>query len=484
MKALLSLVVALGVPAAFWNYYLREIPNVQYSLSTAIPLSIQAESKESRDKPFVSEYMQQIEVANSGGAEAKEIVVKISKPIIEHHLSKHVSNAVTEVSASSRTFEVIYKNLPPSTGFQITLKTNGAPLSEEQLQVFHQEGSAKLISPATSSAPLSVWGWIATLMPVLYLWFMYLNTRDEFRYQFLFKNYFIRDEKLLEKKRPWYIRQRDWASVLEDLISRALDRPIETYRSLSSTFPYKLLDTDKPDEIPQDQWQKLKETASSRLQNLAKLQSRETPTLGAILDLIRTPWPAGLSESDRSKISNDLSSIYVEKLLAASSPEDLLKVISENKKPEMVTDNAWERLMRSAGRAIANYLGAKIMEEGEVSLPTNSPAWFSLRYSEQDSLRKLQAGQIAAARAENKLKESLEHSEKTRALENQLRVRENKLEMEEERLSALSNKVVRQLDIIEKIIENPSYIDRIEPEDRTFAPGNVALLRNLAKSRK
>lgn len=78
MKAILTFLVALGIPAAFWNYYFKESPDVRYSISTSIPLAFEEASNSKRS---TSEFVQQIEVANSGKAEAKKIVVKLAGPI-------------------------------------------------------------------------------------------------------------------------------------------------------------------------------------------------------------------------------------------------------------------------------------------------------------------------------------------------------------------------------------------------------------------
>ena len=82
MKAIFSILVALGIPAAFWNYYLKEAPDVQYSISTSIPLAFEEAANAKRSR---NEYIQQIEVANSGKGEAKKIVIKLSEPISQFY---------------------------------------------------------------------------------------------------------------------------------------------------------------------------------------------------------------------------------------------------------------------------------------------------------------------------------------------------------------------------------------------------------------
>ena len=105
MKAVLAILVALGIPTAFWNYYLKESPDVQYSLSAAIPLAFSDASSISKDHQTNGEFVQQIEVANSGKGEAKKIVVKIPRSINQYHLSKHTTGEPVEIINTPNEFE-------------------------------------------------------------------------------------------------------------------------------------------------------------------------------------------------------------------------------------------------------------------------------------------------------------------------------------------------------------------------------------------
>lgn len=62
-----------------------------------------------------------------------------------------------------------------------------------------------------------------------------------------------------------------------------------------------------------------------------------------------------------------------------------------------------------------------------------------------------------------------------------LKSREISVAANEERNSAILKKIRRQLDVIERVIADPTYLGRIEPEDDTFAPGNWLLLKKLTK---
>ena len=169
MKEILSILVALGIPAAFWNYHLKEVPDVQYSISTSIPLAFEdaANAKRSRN-----EYVQQIEVANSGKGEAKKIVIKLSGAISQFYLSKHSASEEPLITNNADGFELSYPSLPPSTGFQLTVKTN-TDLTGRQVDVFHQAGKARFVSPGAKKSEFGLTDAFWLGMSFFYLFMTY-----------------------------------------------------------------------------------------------------------------------------------------------------------------------------------------------------------------------------------------------------------------------------------------------------------------------
>lgn len=318
MKAILSILVALGLPAAFWNYYLKESPDVKYSISTAIPLAFEMVSGNEHVR---SEFVQQIEVANSGKGEAKKIVVKLSRPISQYYLTKHSSTEQAIVSNGKDGFELSYPSLPPSTGFQLTVKLN-EDLTDNQVTVFHQAGKAELVSPGARKTEFSL---LNIFWLVLYFFITYSSLRDEFKYRYLFRRYSANVDELLRSKKPWYIRQADWPRVRTDLLRLATAAPIPFYSlsSLTTSAQYLLLNSDQPNDIPQSDWNSLKDAASTQIVDSLKLKARSARNSAEIYDLLAIQWPKGLSEANRESTTKALTAIYLESLTFTCPTEEL-----------------------------------------------------------------------------------------------------------------------------------------------------------------
>lgn len=498
MKAILSILVALGIPAAFWNYYLRESPDVQYSLSAAIPLGFQDSAKESMDQRTSDEFVQQIEIANSGKGEAKKIVVKIPKAIGQFHLAKHSTSEQVGIFQAPGAFELDYPSLPPASGFQITLKVSGAPITESQLEVSHQAGRAKIVSPVSRSGDISIWTLLWILLPIFYAWSSYSNMRNQFKFDYLFKRYSQNVGELLRNEKPWYIRQSDWPEVVEDLLKRALAEPQNEYGAISSCTPFRILESDKPDALSQGAWESLRKTSSEKLLGLAISKANLCRTRAEILDLLNGEWPSGLSEAAKVKLIGEISSIYTDNIVRSWSVNELATLLVEDKKPAKVSEAAWNRLKEVAASEIAKDLAIRLMDQEAIPLD-DSPAWGLLSYRDKEKLKKLAMIRTAATDAEERLKEYQAINEATRkdiqtlreeknreisALRQEngsLKSREFTVAANEEKNLALLDKVRRQLDVIERVIADPAYLERIEPEDNTFASGNWLLLRQLTQ---
>jgi uncharacterized protein (DUF3084 family) len=79
---------------------------------------------------------------------------------------------------------------------------------------------------------------------------------------------------------------------------------------------------------------------------------------------------------------------------------------------------------------------------------------------------------IAAERAE-----LMEKQSKLASTISDLNIREIQLELNEQRIREKRSKVERQLDAIDHIINDPEYLERIEPDNDLFTQGNWNLLR-------
>ncbi|MBI3096532.1 MAG: hypothetical protein HYY97_16810 [Rhodocyclales bacterium] len=530
MKAILGLIVALGIPAAFWNYFLREAPDVQYSLSAAIPLGFQDRAAGASSAETDGEFVQQIEVANPGKLEAKKIVIKVPKAVSHYKLVKHASSEHEEAFSTPTSFEVIYPSLPPSGKFQITLKTIGTPLSESSLEVSHQGGKAKAVSPGSKSNDASLVSLVLSVgTMLLYVGLIYGSTRDWLKYQFLFRNYWINIEPMLSKSRPWYIRQSDWPELFSDLVSRALSKSPEYYCSISDSSAYMLLSSSCPESLPSDAWDRLKKQASSSLIDFVVGKAKKTTREPELRDLLSIRWPIGMSETAKSEINNELvsryceyirdkaktaykeselidllsihmpdeipegtkvkltkelSAIYVENILRNWTTESLVNFVAQDQKPTWLSVTAWDVLGREVKKMASTELTTRLLTKDSIEEVSASREWSLLGYWERDQLTKLRDKLVIANEASAKLQEAVDLRRSVADRERDLSRRESEIASVESIASTSREKAVRQLDVIERVLADKSYLERVEPDDNTFVEGNWALLRRLVSAEK
>lgn len=474
MKSILSILVALGIPAAFWNYYLKEAPDVQYSISTSIPLAFEEAKNEKHSR---NEYVQQIEVANSGKGEAKKIVIKLSGQISQFYLSKHSASEEPLIANNANGFELSYPSLPPSTGFQLTVKTN-TDLAARQVDVFHQAGKARFISPGAKKSEFGLADFFWLGMSIFYLFMLYSSSVAEFKYRYLFKRYSSGVSDLLKSEKPWYIQKKDWPEILKDLIERAISARISTYSAVAGWPQYVLLSSDRPTDLTQSIWEELKDTASTRLLDALKLKARQASSKAEIYDILSLQWPVGLSEANRESAIKALSANYIEYLVTVCSTDDLVRILSADDKPSLISTESWERFKGEAEAEVVRSVAEKIISTVSIDIET-LPEWSVLSVISRYKLSTLREFQVKAREADEKLELARKSIERANSLECEMQHREAEVNASEHQNRQLQDKVMRQLDVIEKLIANPSYIDRIESYDDTFAPGNWALLRKL-----
>lgn len=476
MKAIFSIIVALGIPTAFWNFYLKEVPDVRYVVSNAIPLFSQNEKNDDY------EFVQQIEVANSGKAEAKKIVVKIPTAINKYNISKHSQAESVDVAENSSGLEINYPNLPPSAKFQVTLNIRGKAIPENSVEVHHQNGKAQILSTGSRSNEVGFWSVFPLILSLIYILLSYFELKSSNKYSYLFRKYPSSIDSILGGEKPWSLSMKDWTLVLEDLLDRALRTPIGTYENIKKSAAYVFLNYEKkPECISQNYWNDLRDIASEKLIDFVRYKVGKARVVSEISELLNTEWPVKFSEDNKNKISNELSYAYRDLLLKISKKEDLIKILSDTSCPTGLLPVIWSDIKRVADVMLGGYM---ILEAADLNnvLKIESTTEYSLLSSvEKYKIDKIIGfkNEIASLRdKESKLK-CLENNvfEKSIANEQKL-ISIKELEENSKKLSVV---VRSQLDLIEKIINEPEYIKRIESYDDTFTEGNWGILRKFAE---
>lgn len=474
MKTLLAIIVALGIPTAFWTYQAKETPDIQYSISASLPLAFEEKDK----KISASEYIQQIEIANLGKSEAKKITIKLNSPISQVHVSKHSSLENVQTIKNDGGFELVYESLPPSTSFLLTTKSQRA-ISPQEVTVFHQGGKGKFLSVGSKNSDFGFVDAFWLLVPILNILFIYTSLKDDLRYRYAFRNYTPNIIDILKSKRPWYIPEKEWHGVFTDLVERAISKTVPIY-SAPVTWPqYQLLNANFPIDIPSDKWSNLKDIATAKFLESIKAKGQRAHNKDEVHDLLNLKWPIGISESDRGSITNDLSNIYLNLLKKSFSATEIAQAIHLDKKPPAVPTQAWEKFKDS----LETYFFGKIIESIIEDITTNIddlPETKAIPPHSRYRISRIRQLQSKLNSSEERIKAAKELNDHAEELKHEISMREIKILATEKQSQELLTKVVRQLDTIDKIIKTPSYIDRIEPYDNTFAPGNWDLLRKIS----
>lgn len=479
MKKIFAVIVAIGILPAFWAYYFKEKPEIRYSISSAIPINFLSVDKSESANPH-NDFVQLIEVANSGNAPASKIAIKLPNNVIQSDVAKHTATELVEIFRTKDGIEIKYNELTPSAKFQVTLRSKSNPVSENQLQVSHQNGTAKIVSAETKSdnSFLSI---LSALAPFVFILLSITTWLEEARYKYVFRTYSPDVTKLLQNNKPFYVREKDWPRTLIDLLNRALSEPIDSFTAIAKLNSYKLLNSQKPEEITLEKWSKLQEIATKQLADTLIVRAERVSNIAEILDSMSIVWPVELKQASRENIEQSISRIYCEKILKRRKVEELLRALREPR-PQKISANVWEDFKYSAQKLIVIEIATKLFDGENVDALINESA-STIEFHNQHVLNRLMQGHNAKYDAEKALKEAEDLHLKISIAQTELATREIKCKLQEEQNAASRKRVKRQLEVINMIINDPTYLSRVEPDDDTFVEGNWTLLKRLTSAR-
>lgn len=473
----------LGIPAAFWSYYLREEPDVKWSISAAIsfPQYLQNTNAQKQKNDFI----QQIEVANSGNEEAKDIVIKLPHNVTQYNITKNKSNdRITETKTQNAT-EIIYNDLPPAGGYQITMMTSGSPLNANQIDISHKRGKARLVSPSTNTNPYSyAITVLSILFPLIYLVLVIQSLRDFLKYQLIFSKYSKNINDLLSIRCPWYIPSTKWPQLQFDLLSQKLEETPGTYYSISQSVAYSILSTHKPTALLEGDWDKLKAKASQLLILHAEKKAQTATNKSEIIDILNTNLPNGISEEQKDQFLQKISHHYIDLALETTQASELSNILLQDQKPGLLTSKAWEKFKGKALAVVLDNIRTEIISSNGIREIESMPIWEILSNNNRYALNNLNNATLDTKNIAAERAELMEKQSKLASTISDLNIREIQLELNEQRIREKRSKVERQLDAIDHIINDPEYLERIEPDNDLFTQGNWNLLRKLINSRK
>jgi len=320
-------------------------------------------------------------------------------------------------------------------------------------------------------------------------------------------------EKLFRNDKPWYAFSAEWSEMQFEAIDRSLNR--YSYSNINESSYYQLLNRPKPTLLSEEKWILLQKNASDLL--MARFSRDVTSYLNTekLVDFCKLGKPESLSNELWSEFKKSLIAKLKNNLLPAHMNAGQYISLLEANNPILknLPNTIANEIRELAQEHYANYLTSRntleiwsepstILKTSRLELLTeeqstsvkNSVLRFA-RMKEMPSRWNLHELELFISKGkpewmpEDEFNSICEFVKQTKSLSNkndalyrqQTELESNKLETEK-----LKEHVLAQLDLIDKVITNPSAIERIEDYDQTFAPGNrknLELVASLLKSK-
>lgn len=510
---LAPLIVAI---AAVVVAYLLNIdkPDVRYTLSEEIPLLFTTDSDAS------SENVQQLEVRNIGSTGANEIVVKISEVISDYKVIKYVSSDTVKTFVDQQPVEFVYSNLPPQAGFKIIF-TSPNVVAPPDISVSHSTGQAvDALSVSNRSNNFIIYGIYVLLFGGYILWFAFSMRNlsfDLWRSETKRK----RIDQALKTSKPWYVGYSKWAKSHIEIIKELLREEYVPQEKVASCAAYQFFEQEKPGHFSDSDWIDLSDLAINKLKDhLSK--SIESYSESSILSVIRLIKPERFPKDDWNTIQTNANENFIERNKARIYRKANMVELLHKEKPEAIPDDTWQTLQNLCRERYFNELvyeiniGEKprrVIGENDLSILGRDQQTrlenMVQQLSKYEDYQAVLEGLLEGSQIPDEqpitlsnwewqrikdLEELIDLTKEIDAQKQELTRKEYELMgersgmiNEQTTFFQLKDKVLRQLEYINNLINDPSIIERIESYDDTFSSGNwknLIEIATLLKSRK
>jgi hypothetical protein len=295
----LGLTSAIIVAAFVYNLNLKS-PDLRYQLSSPIDV----------DASDPRKVVQQIEIANTGNAVAHKVQIKIRKAVGTMALTKDSeSDNYQQFKLPPGGTELDYDSLRPAGRIKISL-SGGDPLTEQDLEIRHQDGLAK--SALTSES--SVWRVVLVVIFFVPFALLLLSSVRQMQQDFFRNKCLYHAIEALETRKPKLLSRTYWSQCLvEEAGPHAADWQLQETGDVSSWGIHRLLNSLKPKHLPDDIWAKVLPCLIggfiSRLTAVAQ-RSDKWSDPKAIRQLLALPKPSSVFDEKWNEFKKDLSARY------------------------------------------------------------------------------------------------------------------------------------------------------------------------------
>lgn len=315
--------------------------------------------------------------------------------------------------------------------------------------------------------------------------------------------------KILSQDKPKYITDDEWELVKENSSKCLMDQLIysiktsSNYSNLEKYFTIK-----RPEHFPENKWQEIVKEINANFIASKKLNKSIFWSTNDIVKELEIGMPSGMSLSSWGEYKKFLIDQYFQiiyrDILRENSPINYLKeidlsILSKDDKESIEAlayriqlvrlDNVFS--LDAAEKFLKNDKPEWIKQEDFEQLKGKAEAYIALEKSkkENESLSNILSEIVnlipLKGKPDNldskKWDKVIELESKISSMAIQIEEDKSKLESEKKETINLKDKVLKQLEIINDVLENPESINRLEIYDNPFSEGNFANLREISK---
>ncbi|SRR6266567_3351318 len=445
--------IATGFAVALFAWWLnRETFDVRFTLSEQIPLKIVGQQ--------ASEGVQQLTVKNLGNRSVEKIQVKMLADLVQTELVKCSQADVAQSFSTNGMYELMYPRLPPEGLFRLIFRTPGKAVTKADLEVRHDRGIAtEALSRGTSS---NVWLTALFALIVCVYSLLTLNSlRSIFKESWTHRSEF-HPEIILKRRKPIYLSGEGWDEIRKKALRHLPPR------SSDASGLYRFLDGNKPVYLSDEEWKGVLGPAVEAYVTRFTSEIEGPWTSSATcLRLLNTKKPVQFPDEQWDELRAKLEERYFERkrreAYGAEWAAELVKT-----KPDQVTSSLWNEYRDDLQEKFSAYLLQKLeLSSSPVAFLGAAP--LTLLKAEQAEKLKERASRVQEL--DSNIRKARQEIEEGTA----------KLRGQQEELRDLKEKILRQLDFVDRFLKDPLIVERIEDYDNLFAPGNYQNLKKLAE---
>lgn len=447
--------------------------------------------------------IQQLTLKNSGDLVINDIVIKIDSKILDFRVKKFANRDSIVTSNSNSDFELNYPKLPPTGEIIVLVKSSG--INYKNIEIYHSKGKAKEIFE--NNTPIESYAFYVLMG--IYLIISIFSFRST--YTDSIKSLASYDsEKILKREQPWYIDKNRWSEIRSEAVNNYFKN--DYFSKIVNSSYYKFLNKKEEENLTEEEKNKLNEIALGLLTKNISNALSQSYLVSDLSQLKSLERPNNVSSQKWEEISKNISKVSLAKTLSDLFNSDLdiyedrkvLKIL-ENKKPPLLIEEDWEKLKDILNNYYLAIVLTEIVENGDYF---NKVKWELIDKKNNEKLRNIL----------DKIKESIENTEYYSELLHIIRksfkwssipekpeqileedwsrievlfntVIQHKIDAEDDLKEAseirdefypLKEKVSKQLDIINDVLNDPNSIDTVESYNIPFEKGNWDNLLKLS----